>query len=222
MIRISPPFFQLHPNTGPAANADRAFLVIFMKRLFMKKFMLLASAIMLTLAGLRAQSEAEMKAWQEFMTPGSMHQMMARFNGEWNEDITHWMQPGAEGMKSNASCVNTMILGGRYQESRHTGSFFGMPFEGLSWLGYDNGKKLFVSTWIDNMGSGIATMEGPWDEKTKTIDLRGKATDPMTGKDVPMRQVFKIIDDHTQVVEMYGVYQGKEFKNMEIRLTRKN
>lgn len=44
----------------------------------------------------------------------------------------------------------------------------------------------------------------------------------MTGKDVPMRQVFKIIDDHTQVVEMYGVYQGKEFKNMEIRLTRKN
>lgn len=28
-----------------------------------------------------------------------------------------------------------------------------MPFEGISTLGYDNAKKTFFSTWIDNMGN---------------------------------------------------------------------
>jgi hypothetical protein len=35
-----------------------------------------------------------------------------------------------------------------------------MPFEGISTLGYDNAKKTFFSTWIDNMGTGMMVMEG--------------------------------------------------------------
>src|SRR6185503_11294037 len=98
-----------------------------------------------------------------------MHEMMTKANGEWKEELTMWMKPGAPPEKSTAMCFNSMIMGGRYQESRHKGSFNGMPFEGTSILAYDNAKKMFQSTWIDNMGSGIMYTEGKYDPETKTI-----------------------------------------------------
>jgi hypothetical protein len=37
-----------------------------------------------------------------------------------------------------------------------------------------------------------------------------------------LREVFKVIDDKTQMMEMYGpAPDGKEYKMMEIKLTRK-
>lgn len=168
-----------------------------------------------------AQTEAQMEAWQKYMEPGDMHKMMASWDGEWDEEVTHWMQPGAEPTKSKASCVNKMSMGGRYSESRHTGNFFGMPFEGYSLLAYDNAKKVFVNTWIDNLGTGVMILEGAWDQASKTITLKGKATDPMTGSDMMVRQTLRIVDDNTQVTEMFTEMEGKEFKNMEIVLKRK-
>ena len=44
----------------------------------------------------------------------------------------------------------------------------GMPFQGMSTMAYDNGKKTFMSTWIDNMGTGILETEGTYDAGTKT------------------------------------------------------
>lgn len=40
-----------------------------------------------------------MKAWMTYMTPGDMHKMLAESEGEWNEDITMWMAPGAPPLK---------------------------------------------------------------------------------------------------------------------------
>ena len=54
------------------------------------------------------------------------------------------------------------------------------------------------------------------------MNLSGKATDPMTGKDCTVRETFKIIDDDTQLMEMFVTQPGqKEFKSMEIKFTRK-
>lgn len=97
----------------------------------------------------------------------------------------------------------------------------GMPFEGYSITGYDNAKKVFVSSWIDNMGTGIMFMEGKWDEKTKTVHFTGKTTDPSTGKDTQVRQVFTWLDNNRQKMEMFMTQGGKEYKSMEISLTRK-
>jgi hypothetical protein len=147
--------------------------------------------------------------------------MMAKSDGTWTGEVSMWMAPGQEPSKSTSTCVNRMILGGRYQESKHSGNMMGMPFEGVSTTGYDNAKKVFVNTWIDNMGTGIMTMEGPWDEASKSVILKGKSIDPMTGKEMDLREVFTMIDDNTQLMEMYAVGpDGKEFKTMEIKFTR--
>lgn len=189
----------------------------------MKHLKLIAAAVLVTAFYLSANSQTaeQMKAWQDYMEPGDMHKMMASWDGAWEMDITHWMEPGAEGAKSTATCETKTIMGGRYSESKHNGNFFGAPFEGLSLMGYDNGKKEFVSTWIDNMGTGIMIMTGTYDAATKTIKMKGTATDPMTGKDVAMRETLQIVDDNTQVMEMYSEVDGKEFKNMSIAMKRK-
>jgi hypothetical protein len=163
------------------------------------------------------------KNWMAYMTPSKEHALMASWDGTWNGEVTVWMKPGGEPSKSTTVATNKMILGGRYQLSNHKGNFGGMPFEGMSTLAFDNVKKIFMSTWMDNMGTGIMTGEGNWDESTKSITLKGKVMDPGMGKDVDYREVLTVIDNDHQRLEMFGQNSkdGKEFKSMEILYTRK-
>ncbi|MCX2450648.1 DUF1579 domain-containing protein [Pedobacter sp. PLR] len=189
----------------------------------MKKLTLTVMALLMLAitSRVRAQDDAMMKAWQAYMTPGDVHKMIAKDDGKWDGEVTMWMAPDAPPTKSKSSCTNTMIMGGRYQKSMHEGNMMGMPFEGMSLLGYDNSKKVFVSSWIDNMGTGIMNMEGTWDDASKTINFTGKCVDPMTGKDMDVREVFKFVDSDHQMMEMYCKTDGKEMKTMEIQLTRR-
>ena len=89
-------------------------------------------------------------------------------------------------------------------------------------MAFDNAKKTFTTTWIDNMGTGIMVMEGKWDDKTKTLNSTGKQTDPISGKDMTVRETFQIISDDKQKLEMFMTPAGgKEYKSMEIIFTRK-
>lgn len=196
----------------------------FYKIYYMKRLILMLAAVMIaaSFSAVSAQTEAEMKAWMDYMTPGDFHKEMAKWDGEWKEDITMWMAPGAPPQKSTGACVNKMILGGRYQSATHTGNFGGMPFEGISTTGYDNARKIFITTWVDNMGTGVMILEGTWDESSKSLNLKGKQIDPGTGKEMAVREKFTVIDDNTQKMEMFVTPEGmQEYKNMEIVFTRK-
>lgn len=99
----------------------------------------------------------------------------------------------------------------------------GMPFEGISTVGYDNYTKEFVSTWVDNMSTMIMVAKGTWDDATKSINMTSKMKNPANGLDCTIREVVKIVDGNNEVMEMYGPdpKTGKEFKMMEIKYTRK-
>lgn len=163
------------------------------------------------------------KAWKESMKLGEPHKMLAKSDGNWDGEVTMWMADGAPPMTSKSTSVNSMIFGGLYQLSKHSGNMMGAPFEGMSTTAYDNTTKEYVSTWIDNMGTGILIMRGNWDDATKSINMSGKMVNPANGLECSMREVFKVIDDDHQVMEMYGPdpATGKEYKNMEIKYTRK-
>ncbi|MES2679073.1 MAG: DUF1579 domain-containing protein [Bacteroidota bacterium] len=162
------------------------------------------------------------KAWEAYMTPGDMHKWMAMSDGKWDAEMTFWMGPDAKAMPGGTSKVeNKMVLGGRYQVTEYKGKMMGMDYEGHGTMAYDNAKKKFINTWIDNTGTGLMYMEGAYDEPTKTINFTGKMVDPNTGEDCDMRQAFKAIDDKNQLLEMYTTKDGKEFKSMEIKFTKK-
>ena len=174
-------------------------------------------------AWVAVDSATSMKNMMEYATPGEPHKMLAKSNGTWNGEVTMWWSSDAPPMTSKMTMTNKMVMDGRYQVSEAKGNMMGMPFNGMSTTGYDNHKKVYMSTWIDNMGTGVMKMEGPWDEATKTTTLTGKMIDPSTGRECDFKEVFKIIDDDHQLMEMYGPDQktGKQFKTMEIKLTRK-
>ncbi len=182
--------------------------------------LLALAAVCLSLSS-SAQTSDEMQAMMAYSTPGDIHKMLSRSAGSWTETVTMWMQPGASPMSATASAVNEMILGGRYLQSRNTGTFMGQPFEGIGVTGYDNAKKVFVNTWIDNMGTGIMNMTGVWDDASKSIKFSGSMVDPASGKDIAVKEVLRFVDDNNQVLEMYSSTGGKEFKNMEIKYARK-
>ena len=169
-----------------------------------------------------AMDQAAMKKTMEaFATPGEMHTWMAKFKGTWEASVVGFMDPSKPDT-SKATNTVSMVMNGLYQTGRFTGKMMKRSFEGHSTMGYDNAKKIFVNTWIDNLGSGIIYMTGTYDEKTKTLNLKGYQTDPMTGKDIDIRQEMTMIDDDSYTLTMYGAgMDGKEMKFMEGIFKRK-
>jgi len=188
----------------------------------LKTILLLITALLFTGSSYaqNAEMDAAMKAWTDYMTPGKEHQQMGTSAGNWKAATKMWMDPTQPPMEMEARVQSEMILGGRYLVSRYNGMMMNMPFEGTSTLGYDNATKKFVSSWIDNMGTGMMYMEGQWQDKVKGVEYKGMGVDPVTGKEVPMREVYTIKDENTHMMEMYETKNGKERKTMEMVMTR--
>lgn len=187
----------------------------------MKKFFITAFVLLFGY-NLQAQDQQDgMKAWMEYMTPGPMHQMMAKMAGDW-KTVTTFVDPasGSE-MKSEGAATFELILGGRYMKSVHSGEMMGMPFEGYGIDAYDNGTKEFVSIWVDNMGTGIMMMKGNYDEKSNSLTFTGEGYDPSAGKPMKYRSVSKWINDNKTVFEMFGEMNGQEMKMFTMEYTRK-
>jgi hypothetical protein len=191
--------------------------------MFKSLFSILTFSLLIFTASLNAQEEmsADQKAWMDYMTPGPMHEMMAGSVGEWKSINTFWMDPAGEPMVSEGTVKFEMILGGRYMKSTHKGMVMGMPFTGIMLEAYDNATKEFIAIWIDNLGTGMSVSKGTYNDVTKTLNSTGTMVDPMSGKESHYRQTVQQIDDNHQVVEMFMLEDGKEFKNMVIELTRK-
>lgn len=168
-------------------------------------------------------SVAMIKAWENYMMPGEPHKMLATDDGNWDTDfILYHSADDKNPMKIKMTATSKMILGGRFQESRHIGVMYGKPFEGVSIMGYDNASKKMVATWYDNMGTGIMYLTGEFDAAKKMLSLRGEASDVMTGKAKPYRETYTFVDENTRKMVMYDVDQnGVEYKSIDITMKRK-
>jgi len=99
------------------------------------------------------------------------------------------------------------------------GKMMDMEFKGTATDGYDNVKKKFVSSWIDNMGTGIVISEGTYDTATKTFTYYAE-TEMMPGMKTKIRQVLKIADNDHHTLEFYEDRGGQEVRTMEIKYAR--
>lgn len=156
------------------------------------------------------------------MTPGPQHKELAAAQGVWATEMTYWDANGANPVTSKGTCEMKMVLGGRYQQAIYKATINGVPFEGIGYVAYDNAKKMYVNTWIDNMSTGILYLEGNYDPNSRTTEMIGKCHDPATCRQKGMRQVTHNYADGSQVMEMYETPDdGKEFKSMEIKFAKK-
>ena len=175
-------------------------------------------------------NEAEMmKQMMELSKPSENHKLLTDLDGSWNYTVTMWMAPNAPPTKSTGTAVRKSIMGGRYVMMDVTGKMK-MPgpdgklkdftFQGHGMEGYDNVKKKFVGSWLDNMGTGIMLSEGDYDPTTKAFTFMSDM-EPMPGMKTKVREVLKVADKNHMVFEWYENRGGQEAKTMEIDYTRK-
>jgi len=167
----------------------------------------------------KAMQEEMMKKLQAFATPGDPQKTMAGLVGTWDTVMKSYAPAAPE---SKGTSTFTSIMDGRYIQESVEGDFMGMPFHGMGTYGYDNAMKKYVSTWVDNMGTGIMTGWGASDDGGKTIHWSSKGTDPMTGTEQTYRSVMHMMSDDQYHFEMYGPgMDGKEMKMMELTYNRR-
>lgn len=177
-------------------------------------------------------SQAEMMAkMMELAKLNENHKLLAGLAGTWTYDIKMWMNPdpNAPPQQSKGTAVRKPMMDGRYFIGEFTGKMQmpgpdgkmkDMTFKGMSFEGYDNAKQKFVSSWIDNMGTGIMMSEGTYDPATKAFTYTSEI-EMMPGMKQKVREVIKIVDNNHHTFEWYEDRGGQEAKTMEINYTRK-
>ncbi|MEP6956843.1 MAG: DUF1579 domain-containing protein [Chthoniobacterales bacterium] len=176
-------------------------------------------------------NEAEMMAqMMELAKPNENHKLLADLAGNWTYTTKMWMDPdpNAKPMESKGTATRKAIMGGRYfvAEAKSKmampgpdGKMQDFDFAGTSFEGYDNVKKKFVSTWVDNMGTGILMSEGTYDPASKTFTYAAEG-EMVPGQKMQIREIIKVVDKDHHIFEWYDTSRGTEAKTMEISYTR--
>ena len=181
-----------------------------------------AAAAKTPAASAAAAQQAMMDAMTKAMTPGENHKLLSSLDGNWTFVNKYWMDPSAPPSESTGTATRTTIMGGRYVQGTYKGVMMGMPFEGLGFDAYDNLSKRFVSSWMDNFGTGLTVLTGTYNPATKTLTYTGEEADLMkpTTK-YKIRQAIRLESADRFVMEWFETRAGKEVRTMEIVYTRK-
>ena len=78
----------------------------------MKRLLLVLTAILplaLTYSA-HAQTAEQQKAWMDYMTPGEVHQMLAKEDGSWTFTMSYWMTADGPPSTTNGTNEYKMIL----------------------------------------------------------------------------------------------------------------
>jgi hypothetical protein len=166
----------------------------------------------------------DMQACMASMTPGKMHEHLAKSVGVWQGKNTVWIYPGAEPTTTDSTATITPMLGGRFIKCEMAGEMPGMgPYNGFAIYGFDNVSQKFVSTWVDNCGTGMANGIGDLSSDGKTLTWNFAYNCPLTKRACELREIETFTGPNSKTLEMFATdpKSGKEYKMMELVLTRK-
>ena len=162
-----------------------------------------------------------MDIYKKVGTPGEPHKLLARLEGTWTTRVRSWGDPDSPPQESTGTAERKLILDGHYLREEYRGDMMGIPFVGISLVGYNNHTKKYESTWCDSMSTAIFKFEGTASKDGRIITQECTFDDPVRGPAL-WRTVTRIKDDNTTEFEMYLTPKGKkEEKMMEMTYTRK-
>lgn len=164
----------------------------------------------------------EKDPWMTYMMPGKPHAFLQKLEGEWETRVNFWNTGKGEAQKYLLDCTISMDLGGRFLKIAQTGLMADMPFEAMSYLGFDNAAEKFTLTVLNNMGTGTLTLRGDWTIIEKEVNLTGELVSPLTGKAIMIRQVIRFIDNNSFTIENFDRdEEGKEVRTVLYEFKRK-
>jgi len=148
------------------------------------------------------------------LTP--FHKELKRFAGTWDATVTMQGEEPSRGVETNTVSCNGLWLLTQYK-----GEFQGSKFQGHGIMGYDAGKKKYVSVWVDSMTSSLSLGEGTMDPETKTLTTSMDGPGPDGGiVQQKMVETWKG-PNHRTVVFSMPLANGKSVPTMTIEYQRK-
>lgn len=156
-----------------------------------------------------------------YMTTGEAHRVLDAKVGTWKVKVRMFNPDGSVQSESDMTSEGKWIMNDHYVEETVTGSFGGMPFAGRALIGYDNLRKKYVSTWYDNMGTGVMFGEGTYDPKTKTFHSKTHSPNFDMTKIAPSHSTEQNIDKDHWLVTSFSEGPGeKAYKSMTLEYAR--
>jgi Protein of unknown function (DUF1579) len=211
-------------DTGKCMHKE--YLVIFPK--------LFASITLLITITLSAQNKTDSSVL-DYSRPGKYHRILADLAGEWTFKGRHLSgNPDHDSSKVtlefNGSLVRKSFANGRFFIVELTGGKLQIPIQdgkmkeenaqSIETEGYDNVKKKFVLTFINNhIGSGIVFSEGGYDSTTRTIIYESEV-ELMPERKMKVRKHFIIHDNDHYTLKYYRERDGKDFYGTITNYTR--
>ena len=156
------------------------------------------------------------KAWMDYGKAGPNHKMLDTLAGAWQEEMKFYMDGVDTPRTIIMNAAVSPIFNGLYQQTLHRGKIDGLPYEGRAILGFNKANKKFEYTWIDNFSSGMMYLSGDLDSVTNLINLTGKMADPVTGKEIGIRQTIEMPGNKKQHIKLYDTRNKLERLSMEI------
>lgn len=148
------------------------------------------------------------------------HKVFEQFVGQWDAKVTLFQNNTPTSF--NGIQTNTLGLGGRFLNTAFRGQVGGGDFAGSGTMGFNNVTKQYESTWIDSMSTWITfETNGTYDSSSKTITLKGQATDPQTNQKKTTRTVYTVNSNTQYTCTSFETVNGKETKTTETVYTRK-
>jgi hypothetical protein len=165
----------------------------------------------------------DMAACEAAAKPGKMHEWLAKGTGTWKGKEKMWMGPDTPAIETECTQTHTMMWENRFAQCKIEGDMPGMgPFHGMGITGFDNVTQKFVSTWIDNCGTGIMNGTGELSSDEKTLTINYTMTCPLNKKPQALREIITITGPDTSTMEMFTTdpKSNKEYKMLHIDFTR--
>lgn len=170
-------------------------------------------------AGHAMSPEEEMAAYMASIMPGEHHEHLAKVVGTWDAVTSFVVDPSQPPLDGTGTMECEMVLGGRYVQGHfHMDDMMGMPFDGISFAGYDNLRQEFVSTWMDSMGTGIMYMTGQMEGQK--MELQGSVAAPGGEKHMKIVTEWQD-DDHFTDTFMDKQPDGSWVQSGQISYTRR-
>ena len=148
--------------------------------------------------------------------PGPHHALLKRLAGKWVQHYTLELAPAGVPPEGEASAENRLILDGRFLEMAFRGLDLDEPGESLVYLGWDDGRAVYVTYSVDDEGRLSVGAEGTWDDSTGTLTLRsvggGEEGDGMPSHVIRLR----VLDDRHYVVETWMVHPDEQEERVAI------
>jgi hypothetical protein len=149
------------------------------------------------------------------------HRLLAKLAGEWDV-VVHTTPPGGASREDRGRVVGAGILGGRYLVLNFVLQLRDVKVEAVQILGFDTLRKLWTSSWRDELATWSVEASGPPAPDTPNrLVMTGTLVDARDPTGRPFRLQVDVVGDKQVAVRLFDSYDGKEFEVQRQEWTRR-